>query len=173
MEKRLWDVHVLVHFQEDCEVNKTDKAVEKVSAREFFYSLFFCFKLETLDHFKMLGRSIRDAFKSVFRKFSLSMAAILCATITVLVVSISLVIASVAMFFVIRTAGATVDSMIFYDYPFGAALAYNLSYIGPTCGVVAVLLILLLPVIKNLNRLYPTVYLKDIACEENSDDDNK
>ena len=58
VEKRLWDIHVLVHFQEDCEVNKTDKALEKVSAREFFYSLFFCFKLETLDHFKMLGRSI-------------------------------------------------------------------------------------------------------------------
>ena len=58
MENRLWDVHVLVHFQEDCEVNKTDKAVEKVSARMFFYSLFFSFKLETLDHFKMLGRSI-------------------------------------------------------------------------------------------------------------------
>jgi len=40
-----------------------------------------------------MGRSIRDAFKSVFRNFSLSMASILCATITLLVVSISLVIA--------------------------------------------------------------------------------
>lgn len=44
--------------------------------------------------FRIIGRSIRDAFKSVFRNFSLSMASILCATITLLVVSISLVITS-------------------------------------------------------------------------------
>ena len=44
--------------------------------------------------FRIIGRSIRDAFKSVFRNFSLSMASILCATITLLVVSISLVIAA-------------------------------------------------------------------------------
>ena len=43
--------------------------------------------------FRIIGRSIRDAFKSVFRNFSLSMASILCATITLLVVAISLVIA--------------------------------------------------------------------------------
>ncbi len=42
---------------------------------------------------RIIGRSIRDAFKSVFRNFSLSMASILCATITLLVVAISLVIA--------------------------------------------------------------------------------
>ncbi len=44
--------------------------------------------------FRIFGRSIRDAFKSVFRNFSLSMASILCATITLLVVAISLVIAA-------------------------------------------------------------------------------
>jgi len=43
--------------------------------------------------FRIIGRSIRDAFKSVFRNFSLSMASILCATITLMVVAISLVIA--------------------------------------------------------------------------------
>ena len=43
--------------------------------------------------FRIIGRSIRDALKSVFRNFSLSMASILCATITLLVVSISLIIA--------------------------------------------------------------------------------
>ena len=43
--------------------------------------------------FRIIGRSFRDAFKSVFRNFSLSMASILCATITLLVVSITLVIA--------------------------------------------------------------------------------
>lgn len=43
--------------------------------------------------FRIIGRSIRDAFKSVFRNFSLSIASILCATITLLVVAISLLIA--------------------------------------------------------------------------------
>lgn len=42
---------------------------------------------------RIVGRSIRDAFKSVFRNFSLSMASILCATITLMVVSISLIVA--------------------------------------------------------------------------------
>lgn len=44
--------------------------------------------------FRIFFRSIRDAFKSVFRNFSLSMASILCATITLMVVSISLIIAA-------------------------------------------------------------------------------
>lgn len=43
--------------------------------------------------FRIIGRSIRDAFKSVFRNFSLSMASIMCATITLMVVSIAMVIA--------------------------------------------------------------------------------
>lgn len=43
--------------------------------------------------FRIIGRSIRDAFKSVFRNFSLSMASILCATITLMVVSIALLVA--------------------------------------------------------------------------------
>lgn len=43
--------------------------------------------------FRIIGRSIRDAFKSVFRNFSLSIASIMCATITLLVVAISVLIA--------------------------------------------------------------------------------
>jgi cell division transport system permease protein len=39
---------------------------------------------------RMLGRNIRDAFKSVIRNFSLSLASISCITITLLVVSIFL-----------------------------------------------------------------------------------
>ena len=38
--------------------------------------------------FRLLGRSIRDAFKSVFRNFSLSIASISCITITLLIVSL-------------------------------------------------------------------------------------
>lgn len=39
--------------------------------------------------FRILGRNIRDAFRSVFRNFSLSIASISCITITLVVVSIS------------------------------------------------------------------------------------
>lgn len=42
--------------------------------------------------FRILGRNIRDAFKSVFRNFSLSLASIACIIITLLVVSIAMVL---------------------------------------------------------------------------------
>ena len=41
--------------------------------------------------FRMLGRSIRDAFKSVIRNFSLSLASISCITITLIIVSIAII----------------------------------------------------------------------------------
>ncbi len=40
--------------------------------------------------FRMLGRSIRDAFKSVIRNFSLSLASISCITITLIIVSLAI-----------------------------------------------------------------------------------
>ncbi len=42
--------------------------------------------------FRIIGRNIRDALKSVFRNFSLSLASISCITITLLMVSISLIL---------------------------------------------------------------------------------
>ncbi len=42
--------------------------------------------------FRMLGRNIRDAFKSVFRNFSLSIASISCITITLIVVSVAIIL---------------------------------------------------------------------------------
>lgn len=41
---------------------------------------------------RMLGRNIRDSFKSVFRNFALSLASISCITITLIVVSISIIL---------------------------------------------------------------------------------
>lgn len=41
--------------------------------------------------FRMLGRSIRDAFKSVIRNFSLSLASISCITITLIIVAIAII----------------------------------------------------------------------------------
>ena len=40
--------------------------------------------------FRLLGRSIRDAFKSVIRNFSLSLASISCITITLIIVAIAI-----------------------------------------------------------------------------------
>lgn len=42
--------------------------------------------------FRILGRNIRDAFNSVFRNFSLSLASISCITITLIVVSIFIIL---------------------------------------------------------------------------------
>ena len=39
---------------------------------------------------RMLRRSIRDAFKSVIRNFSLSLASISCITITLLIVAVAI-----------------------------------------------------------------------------------
>ena len=44
--------------------------------------------------FRILGRSIRDAVKSVVRNFSLSIASILCVTITLILVSVSIIISA-------------------------------------------------------------------------------
>ena len=41
--------------------------------------------------FRLLGRSIRDAFKSVIRNFSLSLASISCITITLIIVAIAII----------------------------------------------------------------------------------
>ena len=42
--------------------------------------------------FRVIGRSIRDALKSVFRNFSLSLASITCVMITLIIVGVALVI---------------------------------------------------------------------------------
>lgn len=41
--------------------------------------------------FRMLARSIRDAFKSVIRNFSLSLASVSCITITLIIVAVALI----------------------------------------------------------------------------------
>ena len=43
--------------------------------------------------FRIIARSLRDSFKSVVRNFSLSIASILCVTITLILVSVSIIVA--------------------------------------------------------------------------------
>lgn len=42
--------------------------------------------------FRILGRSIRDALKSVFRNFSLSIASVICTVITLILVAVAIVV---------------------------------------------------------------------------------
>ena len=53
---------------------------------------------------RIFGRSVRDAFKSVIRNFSLSMASILCVTITLIIMSVSIIVA-----FNIKEATKTIE----------------------------------------------------------------
>lgn len=50
--------------------------------------------IKVMKAIRIFFRSIRDAFKSSTRNFSLSMASILCVTITLIIVSVSIVIAA-------------------------------------------------------------------------------
>lgn len=83
-----------------------------------------------------------------------------------LIITIALVVLTVAIYCVIRTLSASVDSMIFYEYAFWPSVVYNISYIGPSSGIVAVVLCLLLPVFKSINQMYPTTFLKDIIEDD-------
>ena len=83
--------------------------------------------------------------------------------------SIGLIIVPVVIFCVVRTLSASMDSMIFYKYSFGASIAYNISYIGPSCIAVAVIIPVLLPVLKSINQVYPTSFLKDVLNEEETE----
>ena len=44
--------------------------------------------------FRMLQRGIRDAFKSVVRNFSLSIASIVCVSITLFIVSVAIILSA-------------------------------------------------------------------------------
>ena len=81
------------------------------------------------------------------------------------VIAIAIVILTVAIFFVVRTLSASMDSMIFYGYTFMESIIYNVGYIGPSCGIVAIILVILLPLFKFINQIYPTPYLKDVVEE--------
>lgn len=86
-------------------------------------------------------------------------------------ISISLIILTVAIYFIIRVLSASVDSMIFYQYTLGASLIYNVGYVGPSCIAIIIFLIILLPSLISINTMYPTEFLKEEKKEEV--DDNK
>ena len=50
--------------------------------------------IKPMKAFRVLGRSISEGLHSVFRNFSLSMASIICTTITLILVAIAIVISA-------------------------------------------------------------------------------
>lgn len=81
-------------------------------------------------------------------------------------IAIALIILCVAIHFVARLLFATIDSMLFYEVDFAGGIAYNISYIGPTCLAVLVTLIVLSPAIMSINKIYPTTLIKEEDKEE-------
>lgn len=64
--------------------------------------------------FRTIGRSIRDAFKSVVRNFSLSLASVTCITITLIIIACSLVISDNVNNF-IKSIEKDVTVVVFID----------------------------------------------------------
>lgn len=74
-------------------------------------------------------------------------------------ISYLIIIAVAALCFVVRLFAATIDSIILWDYTFGAAIIYNISYIGVSSLIVLALLLLFLPILIRLNKDYKSSYL--------------
>ena len=64
--------------------------------------------------FRMLVRGIRDAFKSVFRNFSLSFASVSCISITLIVIAVSLLL-SLNVKSITKSIESDVTMVVFVD----------------------------------------------------------
>jgi len=64
--------------------------------------------------FRIIFRSIRDSFKSIFRNFSLSMASIICTTITLVLVALAIVV-TVNVNYVTETLEQELTIVVYVD----------------------------------------------------------
>ncbi len=55
----------------------------------------------------------------------------------------------------LRILASTVSSMLIYQYSFWAGIVYNVTYIVPSLAIVTIILMLLLPSLKQMNRRFP------------------
>lgn len=85
------------------------------------------------------------------------------------VLAYAILLLPVIAYCIIRTLSASMDSMIFWELTFKAALLYNIPYVGPSSVIVYVLLCILLPVIHSLNITMPSSYLKAVLKEKNKE----
>ena len=61
---------------------------------------------------------------------------------------------------IIRVIGHTISSMVFYEYTLGAAIAYNLAYVGPSIGICLAILLIMYPSLIKINKRFTTDFLK-------------
>ena len=75
------------------------------------------------------------------------------------ILSYVIIVLVLVVWFVVRVLGATVDSMLFWEYEFGPAIIYNLTYCLPSMVAVLILLGIGLMTINHLNHIMPSSYL--------------
>ena len=66
--------------------------------------------------------------------------------------SVTNVIIGTLLCLLARTFAATISGIVYYNMNFWASFVYQITYIGPSGGIVVVLLLFLLPVIKKLTK---------------------
>ena len=79
-----------------------------------------------------------------------------------LLVNYCFILLSVLLAGVIRVIGHTISSIVFYEYTLGAALAYNIAYVGPSILICLAILFILYPSLLVINKKFPTDFLKKI-----------
>ena len=78
-----------------------------------------------------------------------------------IVLSYVFLLGSVSIMFLVRLFAASLDSVLLWDYEWGPALVYNVSYIGPSLLISTIIFSLLLPIIVRINKIIRSSYLKD------------
>ena len=76
-------------------------------------------------------------------------------------IAYAILIGTVAIVATIRFFAASIDSVILWQYGWGEAFGYNAPYVYFSAIAVGVILCALLPMLKVVNNLYPSNYLKD------------
>ena len=79
-----------------------------------------------------------------------------------LLINYGFILLSVLLAGVIRVIGHTISSIVFYEYTLGAALAYNIAYVGPSILICLAILFILYPSLLVINKKFPTDFLKKI-----------
>ena len=76
------------------------------------------------------------------------------------VLNILSLVLSVIVTGIIRVLGHSLSSMVFYEYTFEASVAYNIAYVGPSIVICLLVLIILYPTLRLLNKKFPTNFTK-------------
>lgn len=78
-----------------------------------------------------------------------------------IIASYALILLSSAVILLTRLMGATIDSMLLYEYKFVPALVYNITYIGPSSLFVTICFCALVPILVRINNFIKSNYLSE------------